>query len=93
VLCDPPFILGIDQPRDVTIDRNAHATLEVKPTGSAPVAYQWYAGQSGNTSNPISNATGRTFDTGALTSTSVYWVRATNPCGSVDSNTVMVTVR
>src|SRR5262249_19694462 len=74
VLCDPPVILGIDQPRDITINRGASTTLEVKPSGSAPVTYQWYAGQSGNTSNPITTATGRTFDTGALMSTSIFWV-------------------
>jgi hypothetical protein len=93
VVCDPPVILGLDQPGNVTVDRGASTTLEVKPSGSAPITYQWFAGQSGNTSNPIADATGRTFNTGALTSTSIYWVRATNPCGSVDSNTVMVTVK
>ena len=94
VTCDPPFILGIDQPRNVTINRGASATLEVKPSGSVPVTYQWFAGQSGNTSNPIlSGGTGASFNTGALTSTTNYWVRATNPCGSVDSNTVTVTVQ
>src|SRR4029079_11237790 len=39
VLCDPPFMLGIDQPRNVTITRGGSTTLEVKPTGSAPIVY------------------------------------------------------
>ena len=92
VLCDPPFILGVDEPQNPTINRGATATLEAKPTGSGPFLYQWYAGQSGNTSNPITTATARTFNTGALSSTSDFWVRVTNPCGSVDSNTATVTV-
>lgn len=92
VFCDPPMILGIDQPRHVTINSGAATTLEVKTIGSGPTLYQWYAGQSGATQNPIAGATNRTFNTGALTSTKDYWVRATNPCGSVDSNTVTVTV-
>ena len=33
----------------------------------------------------------RTFITPAASGTSPYWVRITNPCGSVDSNTVTVT--
>jgi hypothetical protein len=91
--CDPPFILGVDQPRNATVSRGASATLQVKPSGSAPLTYQWYAGQSGNTSTPIAGGTGATLTTGALTSSTDYWVRVTNPCGSVDSNTVTVTVR
>lgn len=91
ILCDPPVILGIDQPRNVTINSGASTTLEVKANGS-PAVFQWYAGQTGSTQTPIPGATNRTFNTGALTSTKDYWVRATNPCGSVDSNTVTVTV-
>jgi hypothetical protein len=90
--CDPPFILGIDQPRNTTVSSGTAARLEVKPSGSQPIAYQWYAGQSGNTSNPVANAKNNVFTTGPLTSTTDYWVRVTNPCGTVDSNTVTVTV-
>jgi hypothetical protein len=86
VLCDPPMILGLDQPKNTTI-AGGSATLEVKTLGSGPVIYQWYAGQSGATTDPIEGATGRTFTTSAPGN---YWVRATNPCGSVDSNTATV---
>src|SRR5439155_428357 len=41
VLCDPPFILGVDEPQNPTINRGATATLEAKPTGSGPFLYQW----------------------------------------------------
>jgi hypothetical protein len=44
------------------------------------------------TFNPIAGATGRTFTTPALNWSSDYWVRVTNACGSVDSNTANITV-
>src|SRR5205807_2412018 len=44
VLCDPPVILGIDEPQNLTINHGSAATLEAKPTGSGPFLYQWYAG-------------------------------------------------
>lgn len=87
VLCDPPMILGLDQPKSAQVNAGASATLEVKTLGSAPTAYQWYRGQSGATNNPVIGATGRTFTT---STTGDYWVRATNPCGSVDSNTATI---
>ena len=37
-------------------------------------------------------ATGRTFSTPELNATSAYWVRVSNACGTVDSNTATVTV-
>ena len=92
VICDPPIILGIDQPRSVTINRGESVTLEAKPAGSGPFVYQWFTGQSGVTQNAIAGANGRTFTSPALSATTDYWVRVTNPCGSVDSNTATVTV-
>jgi len=85
VLCDPPMILGLDQPKNATLT-GGNATLEVRTIGS-PTVYQWYRGQSGSTASPVAGATGRTFTTSTAGD---YWVRATNPCGSVDSNTATV---
>jgi hypothetical protein len=92
VRCDPPTILGIDQPRSEVVDHGGSVTLEAKPGGSGPFKYQWYEGYSGMTFNPIAGATGRTFTTPALNWSSDYWVRVTNACGSVDSNTANITV-
>src|SRR5262249_57080543 len=90
LLCDPPIILGVDQPKSVTISRGASATLEARPTGSGPLSYQWYAGQAGVTSSPISGAAGRTFSTGPAGGSCA---RATNPSGTADRHPAAVQVR
>jgi hypothetical protein len=85
VFCDPPTILGIDQPRTTVLSLGQSATLTAKPTGSGPFTYQWFEGFTGQTSFPVANATSATFTTGALQNTTQYWVRVANGCGSVDS--------
>ena len=66
------------QPADQTVNVGQTATLSVVATGSQPLSYQWYQGQSGNTSAPVSGATNSSFTTPALTSTVLYWVQVTN---------------
>ena len=90
VVCDPPMILGTDQPRAVTVDRGARGSLSVKATGSGPFSYQWYRGHRGSTRFPVAGATEATFDDAAAGS---YWVRVSNACGSADSATVAVRER
>jgi hypothetical protein len=85
VFCDPPTILGIDQPRTSVLSLGQSATLTAKPTGSGPFTYQWFEGFTGQTSFPVKGATSATFTTGALSNTTQYWVRVANGCGSVDS--------
>lgn len=89
ILCDPPTILGLNQPQSVTVARNATATLTVKPE-SAGVTYQWYRGYSPLTFSPIAGATSASYTTGAVTEQQEYWVRISNPCGTVDSTTAIV---
>lgn len=79
------------EPASTTIQSGQTATLTVSATGSAP-AYQWYIGESGNTGSPISGATASSYTTSPLTSTTAYWVRISNSCGSVNSATATVTV-
>ena len=56
------------------------------------MTYQWYEGQSGDTSIPIgSNLSWYT--TPALTETTSCWVRVTNAGGSDDSITAVIIVR
>ncbi|HJW94893.1 MAG TPA: hypothetical protein VJ901_14855 [Thermoanaerobaculia bacterium] len=88
--CDPPMILGIDQPQNQSVTRGSSATLTVKPTGSGPYTYQWYNGWSGLTWSPVGGATKNAFTTPAVNGESTYWVRISNACGSVDSNAVTV---
>jgi hypothetical protein len=79
------------EPASTTIQSGQTATLSVSATGSAP-AYQWYIGASGNTGSPLSGATASSYTTSPLTSTTDYWVRISNSCGSVQSATATVTV-
>ena len=92
LFCDPPVIVSTDQPADVTIANGRTATLTVSPIGSGPLTYQWYEGFRGFTDTPVGGATAATFTTPPLTGSTQYWVRVWNVCGSVDSNTVNVTV-
>jgi hypothetical protein len=79
------------QPLDVSINSGETATLSVTATGTALI-YQWYAGLTGDISNPVTNATGASFTTAPLTSGGVYWVRVSNNGGTVDSNALTITI-
>lgn len=92
VVCDPPFILGIDQPKGSTVGLGRPATLSVKATGSGPFTYQWFTGSRGLVNFPLAGGTSSTITTSALNDTTSYWVRVTNPCGSIDSQTATVNV-
>ena len=56
-----------------------------------PINYQWYQGQSGDISTPV-GTNNHIFTTPPLTATTAYWVRITNPTGSVDSEMAKVIV-
>ena len=87
----PPTISGA--PASVTIPNGERTQLKVTATGTGTLTYQWYQGQSGTTTTPVSGATSPTFTTPALTATSSYWVRITDGNGAVtNSPTVTVTV-
>ena len=80
------------QPGGTTIATGGATTLTVAASGFPAPTFQWYIGESGDTSNPVSGATSATFVTPVLNATTKFWVRATNAGSSVDSNTVTVTV-
>ena len=90
VLVFPPSIET--HPLAVSIISGATATLTVEAATSPPWTYQWYRGEKGDTTQPVAGAGGLSFTTSALTQTTKYWVRITNPAGSVDSNAATVTV-
>jgi len=79
------------QPQSQTIGSGQSATLSVTASGTAPLTYQWYQGVSPS-GTAISGATSSTYTTPALTATTSYWVRVSNGCGSVDSQTATITV-
>ncbi|HXA20581.1 MAG TPA: hypothetical protein VN380_26615 [Thermoanaerobaculia bacterium] len=92
VICDPPFILGLDQPQSSTVSPGRPALLSVKASGSGPFTYQWFSGASGLVNFPLAGGTTPNFTTSAINDTTAYWVRITNPCGSIDSQTATITV-
>jgi hypothetical protein len=87
VLCDPPMILGIDQPRAATFSGSGSTTIGTKAIGSGPFSYQWYSGSRGSTDFPVANGTDATLTTNTE---GLYWVRVSNACGSVDSAAAFV---
>ena len=88
VFCDPPLILGINQPQSVRIAPGSNgASLTVTSNGSGPFSYQWYVGNTGITDFPLANATG---PTAANLTAGRYWVRVTNFCGTADSSAAVV---
>jgi hypothetical protein len=88
--CQAPF-LKVQPTASQTVRQGQNATITVDAGGSTPLSYQWYKGESGDTSSQISGATGSTF-TLAVLSRSTYWVRVTNSCGHADSTSAVVDV-
>ncbi|HEX6083551.1 MAG TPA: N,N-dimethylformamidase beta subunit family domain-containing protein, partial [Thermoanaerobaculia bacterium] len=82
--CDPALVTG--QPQSKTIAAGSSTTLSVTASGTTPLSYQWFAGTS-----PIGGATDTSL-TVAPTTTTSYFVRVTNGCGTTDSATATVTV-
>ncbi len=69
------------------------ANLSITATGDAgSLSYQWYLGESGDTSTPIDGATTANYTTSALTADGSFWVRVTDTNGSTDSDTVSLQV-
>jgi PKD repeat protein/GH25 family lysozyme M1 (1,4-beta-N-acetylmuramidase) len=87
--CTAPSITT--QPQSQTITFGQTATLTVGALG-ASLSYQWYVGASGDTSVPLSGANGSSYTTPALPSTTSFWVRVSNSCGSANSATATITV-
>ena len=79
------------QPASTAIPSGSSATLTVGVSGSSP-SIQWFRGNAGVTTNPVSGATSTTFTTPTLTTTTSYWVRASNAVGTASSNTAVITV-
>jgi len=90
----PPTITT--QPVSQPITSGQPATLTVAATGTPPLAYQWYQGQSGDTSTPIPGATGSSYTTPVLTATTSYWVLVSSlvqgQSATVQSSTATITV-
>lgn len=82
----------VTHPASQTIFSGTTANLSVTATGSTPLTYQWYQGNSGDTSTPV-GTNSASFTTPALTTATSYWVRVSNGIGSpADSNTAVISI-
>jgi hypothetical protein len=77
------------QPQSLGLCNGANGVLDVGATGTATLSYQWFRNGVGlgsftNSALTIFNASSANAGT--------YFCRVTNACGSVDSNTISVTV-
>jgi len=77
------------QPTDIAICENASASMSLTVTGTAPITYQWFASNDSligatNNSYSVNNA-----DTNDVAS---YFVIAENSCGSVQSNSIDLSI-
>jgi hypothetical protein len=88
--CTAPVVT--QQPQSTTVDYGTTVTLTVAASGTAPLTYQWYYGNSGDTSTPVQGANGSSLPH-VIVETRSFWVRVSNSCGAVNSTTATVTVR
>jgi hypothetical protein len=79
------------QPAGQNLMSGLSAELNVSATGSG-LTYQWYAGDSGVTADPIQGATAAAYATPVLFGTAKYWVKVGNGVGYESSSTATVTV-
>jgi hypothetical protein len=82
----------LQQPRDQAIRLGESATLSVLSAGDGPLLYQWYQGQSGDTTGILAGATNSIYTASGLATNAMYWVSVGNSLGTVDSATASVTV-
>jgi Ig-like domain CHU_C associated len=86
-VCKPTITAA---PQSATILSGAAHILSATATG-APLTWQWFIGNSGDTTQPIAGATSASLSVTPPATTS-YWVRATGCGTTADSATAVVTV-
>ena len=82
----------INQPQSRTIGTGTSTKLKVYGVGALPHCWQWYEGQSGDTTNPLTGATADVYETPILNASTDYWVRISSSNGDLDSATATITV-
>jgi len=89
----PPYAPQIVvQPASPSILTGRQARVAVTATGSEPLSYQWYRGESGDANAPLPGATNAVFITPPLTMDQSYWVRVSNLAGTASSATARIKV-
>ena len=80
-----------EEPQDLITYTGNSSSLELRATGPG-LTYQWYEGNSGDTSKPRSGSYRFHYVDTSTAKTTTYWARISNAAGSVDSRTVTVEV-
>ncbi|MEA2325159.1 MAG: hypothetical protein QOE68_118, partial [Thermoanaerobaculia bacterium] len=89
--CTPPTVPA-PTAAPSSIASGQSSTLTANAAGSGPFTYQWFVGNSGNTTSPINGQTNSSVTVSPTTTTS-YWVRVTGQCAPLaDSPATTVTV-
>lgn len=85
--------IGTQPAPNTNLGLGSTVQLSVTGSGSAPYSYQWYEGTSPDTTKPITGATTSKLNvTPQVVGTYHLWVRVSNACGSVNSNTAVIVV-
>jgi hypothetical protein len=90
--CNAPTITTQPQNRNVTV--GAQTSLSVGAGGTGPFTYQWFFGDSGNTTSPVNGAISSSINIiPSNAGTGKYWVRVGHTCDTrtINSNTATVT--
>ncbi|HVG23896.1 MAG TPA: M57 family metalloprotease, partial [Thermoanaerobaculia bacterium] len=87
--CTPPSITT--QPLSKNLALGATTSLSVVAAGTAPLAYAWFIGNTGDTSSAVPGGNTATINV-SPTTTTTYWVRVTNACSTQVANSVAATV-
>lgn len=90
VLCTPPVILGVAQPRSQSVASGTSATISAHPVGQGLFTYQWFNNHWPIMRAPVADSNAAELVTGPITQTQHYWARVSNPCGSVDTVTATI---
>jgi hypothetical protein len=89
--CNPPTVTT--QPQNKNVSVGAATTLSVVVGGTGPFTYQWFNGDSGNTSSPVNGANSSSFSlTMNAAGSTKFWVRIGHSCDNATVNSATSTV-
>jgi hypothetical protein len=88
--CTAPGITTQPQAQ-TTIKAGESVTLSVVATGTAPLTYEWFRGELGDTSLPV-GTNAPDFTSENLLQETKFWVRVTNGCGIANSTLAVVKI-
>lgn len=85
-----PTISQQPTPALAWVQSGSGTTITVN-ANSAPISYQWYQGDAGDTSHPV-GTNSNVFSTGPLTATTMYWVAVSSGACTTPSSVTTVNV-